>query len=75
MQRRQRVSTTAAQTSALLDLIASLLSNQILGKLKLTMLLQTLSLIVLVVAVVVAFIIVIIVVVAVIVVVTFEGLC
>ena len=71
MQHRQRVSTTEAQTSALLDLIASLLSNQILGKLKLTTLLQTLSLV----AVVVAFIIVIIVVVAVVVVITFEGLC
>ncbi len=75
MQHRQRVSTTEAQTSALLDLIASLLSNQILGKLKLTTLLQTLSLVVVVIAVVLAFINVIIVVVAVVVVVTFEGLC
>jgi cytochrome c biogenesis protein ResB len=57
---RQRVPSIPAQANqvALLDIIASLLSNQILRELKLTTLLKTLFFVVIVVVVVVAIVVV-----------------
>jgi cytochrome c biogenesis protein ResB len=58
--RRQRVPSIPAQANqvALLDIIASLLSNQILRELKLTTLLKTLFFVVIVVVVVVAIVVI-----------------